>query len=321
MGRPGNLRGRTLLRLADISVAYPNGVTALSTTNLAIAEGRFMVLLGASGAGKSTLLRTLNGLVRPQRAMCARRTGRSSQQRPLRPSAYDRHDLSAASSHWPSVGAEQRADGTARHAQVAWIHVPCLPKDRHIALTAIDRVGLLDRALDRADTCQAASNSASVLRGPCPEAAHRAGRRTRRQSGSGYSRKVLADLHRICREDGITAIVSLHQVEFARRFADRIVGLSEGRVVFDRPPAELDAAAYPRSTTCRTRRSPARRSRRDATRREFNEAQKFHCRYPGHCSGWPRHGPRSHRAPIRPSSGWRCSPMRMRRPLFRTHSR
>ena len=51
--------------------------------------------------------------------------------------------------------------------------------------------------------------------------------------------KVLADLHRICREDGITAIVSLHQIELARRFADRIVGLASGRIVFEGAASQL----------------------------------------------------------------------------------
>jgi phosphonate transport system ATP-binding protein len=50
---------------------------------------------------------------------------------------------------------------------------------------------------------------------------------------------VLADLHRICREDGISAIVSLHQVELARRFADHVIGLSNGQVVFEGAPEQL----------------------------------------------------------------------------------
>ena len=50
---------------------------------------------------------------------------------------------------------------------------------------------------------------------------------------------MLALLHGICKADGITAIVSLHQLEFARRYADRIVGLARGEVVFDGPPAKL----------------------------------------------------------------------------------
>lgn len=51
--------------------------------------------------------------------------------------------------------------------------------------------------------------------------------------------RILSLLHRICREDGLTAVISLHQVEFARRFADRIVGLREGRMVFDGPALAL----------------------------------------------------------------------------------
>ena len=51
--------------------------------------------------------------------------------------------------------------------------------------------------------------------------------------------KVLADLHRICREDGITAIVSLHQVDLARRFADRVIGLVNGLIVFDGSVSQL----------------------------------------------------------------------------------
>ena len=51
--------------------------------------------------------------------------------------------------------------------------------------------------------------------------------------------RVLGLLHGICKADGISAIVSLHQLEFARRYADRIVALSQGRVVFDGPPRKL----------------------------------------------------------------------------------
>ena len=54
-----------MIRAENLSVTYPNGVTALHPTNLDVEAGRFIVLLGPSGAGKSSLLRCLNGLVRP----------------------------------------------------------------------------------------------------------------------------------------------------------------------------------------------------------------------------------------------------------------
>jgi phosphonate transport system ATP-binding protein len=55
---------------------------------------------------------------------------------------------------------------------------------------------------------------------------------------------VLSLLHRICKEDGISAVVSLHQVDLAQRYADRIIGLSHGRVIFDAAPQTLDQASY-----------------------------------------------------------------------------
>ncbi|CAN0491303.1 unnamed protein product, partial [Laminaria digitata] len=54
------------------------------------------------------------------------------------------------------------------------------------------------------------------------------------------SHKVLSRLRDICREDGIPAVISLHQIELAREFADRIVGLRDGHVIFDAAPDTLD---------------------------------------------------------------------------------
>jgi phosphonate transport system ATP-binding protein len=57
---------------------------------------------------------------------------------------------------------------------------------------------------------------------------------------------VLGLIHGICKSDGIAAVVSLHQVDLARRFADRIVGMRAGCIVFDGAPDRLDAAALER---------------------------------------------------------------------------
>ena len=53
------------------------------------------------------------------------------------------------------------------------------------------------------------------------------------------SEKVLGLLRDICQEDGITAVISLHQLEYAQRFADRIIGLSNAHIVFDDAPENL----------------------------------------------------------------------------------
>jgi len=57
------------------------------------------------------------------------------------------------------------------------------------------------------------------------------------------SRVVLDILKRVCREDGITALVSLHTLELTREYADRVIGLRHGEIVFDGPTAKLTDAA------------------------------------------------------------------------------
>lgn len=57
------------------------------------------------------------------------------------------------------------------------------------------------------------------------------------------SEEILDLLLNICREDGICTVVSLHQVELARKFADRVIALKDGRVVFDAPPSALSESA------------------------------------------------------------------------------
>ena len=121
--------------------------------------------------------------------------------------------------------------------------LPLPRSDRMIALEALERVGLADRALHRADQlsggqqqrvgiARAITQRPEIILADEPVAS----------LDPETSVKVLGDLHRICREDGITTIVSLHQVELARRFADRIVGLANGHIVFEGTTAELGSA-------------------------------------------------------------------------------
>ena len=79
----------------------------------------------------------------------------------------------------------------------------------------------------------------------------------------GNAEQVMALLQRICREDGLTAIVSLHQLDLAKTFAQRIVALQGGRVVFDGAPGALDEAVVER-----VYRSPAATTAKEKIREE-----------------------------------------------------
>ena len=112
--------------------------------------------------------------------------------------------------------------------------------EKESALAALDRVGLIDKALFRADQlsggqqqrvgiARALVQQPKVLLADEPVAS----------LDPATAERLLELLHSICRSDGLTLVVSLHQVEFARQFADRIVGLQAGAIVFEGTPAEL----------------------------------------------------------------------------------
>lgn len=57
------------------------------------------------------------------------------------------------------------------------------------------------------------------------------------------SEEILGLLREICDRDKITLVVNLHQLDLARRFADRIIGMNAGRIVFDGAPDQLTQSA------------------------------------------------------------------------------
>ena len=235
-----------MLAVSDLEVTYQNGVLALAKTSVTFQRGMFIVLLGMSGAGKSTLLRCLNGLVRPTkgdvlaegRGSIFRSSSALREHRRRTGMVFQQHHLIGRLTSLENVLTGRLAShGTLRTL------LPLPRTDRMIALEALQRVGLADRALHRADQlsggqqqrvgiARAIAQRPEIILADEPVAS----------LDPETSVKVLRDLHRICREDGITAIVSLHQVDLARQFADRIIGLANGHIVFEGTSSELGSA-------------------------------------------------------------------------------
>jgi phosphonate transport system ATP-binding protein len=235
---------KPVLHTAGITVTYANGVRALQPTTISFEQGKFIVLLGASGAGKSTLLRCLNGLVKPDAGQVhALGVGDIAQRGALR---MHRRQTGMVFQQHHLIGRETVLSNVLMgrlgyHSSFATL-LPWSLAEKQMALRAIERVGLIERALDRADqlsggqqqrvgVARALVQQPKVLLADEPVAS----------LDPATAEQLLGLMHDICKSDGLTAVVSLHQVEFARRFADRIVGLRGGQVVFDGPPSELNA--------------------------------------------------------------------------------
>ena len=233
-----------ILELTDVGVTYANGVRALAHASLSFRAGEFTVLLGASGAGKSTLLRTLNQLVTPTQGLIeARGIGRLNTNRALRrhrrstAMVFQRDQLIARLSALDNV-----LTGRLPHHPSWRTFLPLPRRDLELALHCLQRVGLADRALTRVDQLSGGQRQrVGIARALAQEPRIILADEPVASLDPVNSDKVLGLLRSICEADGITAIVSLHQLEYALRYADRIVGLAHAQVVFDGSPGALDS--------------------------------------------------------------------------------
>lgn len=235
-----------MLQMHEVSVTYPGGTAALCSTSTTFSAGRFTVLLGPSGSGKSTLLRSLNLMVRPNSGhVSVEGLGTLSEGRLLKmhrrhtAMIFQQHQLIARHTVLQNVMVGRLGYHTALRSLFP------LPKSEFlIALESLDRVGLLHKVTERVSNlsggeqqrvgiARALAQKPQIILADEPIAS----------LDPASASNVLSLLHAICKEDGITAVVSLHQVEMARKFADHIIGLASGRIVFEGSPDELTDSA------------------------------------------------------------------------------
>ncbi|HEV2665716.1 MAG TPA: ATP-binding cassette domain-containing protein, partial [Blastocatellia bacterium] len=109
-------------------------------------------------------------------------------------------------------------------------------EERRQALLNLKRVGLLEHAYKRADELSGGEQQrVAIARTLMQEPAIILADEPVSSLDPKLSRVVLDILKRICREDGITAVVSLHTLELTREYADRVIGLKQGQVLFNGP--------------------------------------------------------------------------------------
>jgi phosphonate transport system ATP-binding protein len=220
-------------------------VRACDGIGLTVDKGELVALVGMSGSGKSTLLRHMNGLTRPDSG-AVRVLGtdvaaaRGRDLRALRRRVgmvFQQFNLVGRLTVMENVltGALGR-DPLPRYGIITW------PRSaRREALSQLDRVGLADRAYQRAGSLsggqqQRVAIARMLMQRPELVLADEPVASLDPESADG----VMDLLFRICLEDRLTVICSLHQIELALRWTRRVVGLRAGQVVLDQPTTELD---------------------------------------------------------------------------------
>ena len=230
-----------------VSKTYPNGYQALKDINLTIEQGEFVAVIGLSGAGKSTLIRTINRM----------------------------HDITDGTLTVDGVNVMELKGARLRQFRrnigmifqsfnlvtrttviknVLTSRVPELPfwrallgaypkKDKLEALEALDKVGILDKAFVRADQLSGGQQQRVALA------------RTLAQNPKIIladepvasldpvtAKQVMDDFRRINREMNISVLINIHHVDLALQYADRVIGIKAGEVVYDGPASEVNEA-------------------------------------------------------------------------------
>jgi phosphonate transport system ATP-binding protein len=223
----------------------PAPVTALDSVNLTIEPGEFCALIGLSGSGKSTLLRHLNGLHEPTSGEVNVlgvdvKAARGAELRALRRQVgfvFQQFNIVVRASALDNVltGALGRVRGP-RYGALTYSKVL-----RQEAAECLDRVGLGDRLFQRAGTLsggqqQRVGIARMLMQKPTLVLADEPVASLDPEA----SRSVMDLLMTVCREDNLTVICCLHQLDLALDYSTRIVGLRHGVKVLDRPTHELD---------------------------------------------------------------------------------
>ncbi|MEI8302270.1 MAG: phosphonate ABC transporter ATP-binding protein [Burkholderiales bacterium] len=231
------------IALQEAVVRY-GAATALDAVSLAVRPGEFVVLLGPSGAGKSTVFRCLSGLVRPQ-AGEARVLGQRVDGLGARALRELRRGIGLVFQQHNLIGRLRAIDNvlTGCLAETSLWRVLARRfalRDRQLALACLDRVGLLEKAWQRADSLSGGQQQrVAIARVLAQRGRILLADEPVASLDPESARQVLGLLASVARQEGMAVLCSLHQVGLAREFADRLIGLRQGRVVFDLPAHEL----------------------------------------------------------------------------------
>lgn len=238
-----------MIEFKDVSLVYPDGTPGLSRVNLSIQPGEFVVVVGLSGAGKSTLLRSINRLVTPtsgeltvQGTNVLTCRGRALRQLRTRVGMiFQSYNLVRRSSVMRNVIA-----GRLGYTGTITSLLNRFPKDDlALAYRSLQRVNIEEKLYARADhlsggqqqrvaIARVLTQQPDVILADEPVAS----------LDPPTSHQVMTYLKKINQEDGITTLVNLHFIDMAMEYADRIIGLRAGEVVYDGPAKDVSEKTF-----------------------------------------------------------------------------
>jgi phosphonate transport system ATP-binding protein len=238
-----------MLKIEHLTKIYEGGTLALDDVSFEVPDGQFLVVIGLSGSGKSTLLRCINRLIEPTEGRVIW-NGIDFTAAPQEELRQIRRRIGMIFQHFNLVKRSKVIinvlSGRLGYTNPAWSLINHFSKaDVELALKNLKRVGIADQAYKRADELsggqqQRVGIARALMQNPElmlvdePVSA----------LDPATSHSIMRYLEELNKKEGVTMICSLHFLSLARAYADRIIALKDGMMVFDGSPEEIDDARF-----------------------------------------------------------------------------
>jgi phosphonate transport system ATP-binding protein len=210
---------------------------ALDGVSFDASGGEFMVVLGPSGAGKSTLLRLINGLETPTEGEVLLGGESVSESRSEIAMVFQGHNIIEDMSAYKNA----LTGALSETGTVDSLFTRYDKEKKELSLEALDTVGLLDEAQQRAGSMSGGQRQrVGIARALVQEPEVILADEPVASLDPKSAREVMSYMKDAAKERGLTVIANLHQVKIARQFGERFVGLRDGSLVLDGKEIDMD---------------------------------------------------------------------------------
>ncbi|MGP4039187.1 phosphonate ABC transporter ATP-binding protein [Gracilibacillus sp. D59] len=233
-----------ILNIEHLTKVYPDGTVALSNISFEVHPGEFVVVIGSSGAGKSTLLRCINLLVQPTEGNVTFK-GKKVNRSKSKQVKHIRREIGMVFQNFNLIDRLSVLNNVL-HGRLGYTNTIkgslgiFNKKDIAEAESILERVGLKQQKYKRADELSGGQmQRVGISRALAQKPRLILADEPIASLDPASSKNIMDHIYNICKEDQLTAIVNLHQVDVALKYATRIIGMQHGRIIFDGQPSQL----------------------------------------------------------------------------------
>jgi phosphonate transport system ATP-binding protein len=234
-----------MLQIKNLTKIYEGGVKALDNVSFDLPDGQFLAVIGLSGSGKSTLLRCINRLIEPTEGQIiwnGEDITRASPEEMRR----IRRRIGMVFQHFNLVHRSKVITnvlaGRLGYINPTWSLLNRFPKeDVNNAIKKMERVGIADKAYQRADELSGGQQQrVGIARALMQDPQMILADEPVASLDPVLAHSIMKHLEDINDTDGVTVLCSLHFLDLVHRYADQVIALNEGKLVFEGKPKEID---------------------------------------------------------------------------------